>query len=168
MLRWPQANEERNAAASTAQAARAQAQRLLAALRQQQQDAQHQAACSAADLQRARAEAARWRARCQQLPLQAQPPATWRRSGSRPHRWSPGYLPNASRRPKFHLETSERRRRTCMQMSLVQCLQCQRNGGAPPEVQQHCQHTALAREAASCAASHQPRIRRAIRLEHQG
>jgi uncharacterized protein YPO0396 len=96
--RWPQALDERDAALSTAQAARSQAQRMVTALRRQQQEAQHQAACSAADLERARAEARRWRARCQQGPLEAQPPGTWRRGVSRPHRWQCicDCLPNAA------------------------------------------------------------------------
>lgn len=81
-----QAFDERDAALSNAQAARSQAQRMLTPLRRQLQEAQHQAACSAADLERARAEARRWRARCQQGPLEAQPPGTWRRGASRPHR----------------------------------------------------------------------------------
>jgi hypothetical protein len=84
---WLQAFDERDAALSNAQAARSQAQRMLTPLRRQLQEAQHQAACSTADLERARAEARRWRARCQQGPLEAQPPGTWRRGASRPHRW---------------------------------------------------------------------------------
>ena len=86
-FRWLQAFDERDAALSNAQAARSQAQRMLTPLRRQLQEAQHQAACSTADLERARAEARRWRARCQQGPLEAQPPGTWRRGASRPHRW---------------------------------------------------------------------------------
>lgn len=87
LLQLPQALDERDAAVSAARAARGEAERLLTALRRQQREAQHQAACAAADLQRTRAEASRWRARCQHAPPEAQPPATWRKAASRPHRW---------------------------------------------------------------------------------
>lgn len=58
---------------------------MATAFRRQQREAQHQAACAAADLQRARAEVARWQARCQ-APPEARLPSSWRRGGNRPHR----------------------------------------------------------------------------------
>lgn len=80
-----QALDERDAALSAAHAARAEAERVATAFRRQQRQAQHQVACAAADLQRARAEAERWQARCQVTPLEAQQPNSWRRGVPRPH-----------------------------------------------------------------------------------